>query len=77
MLVYSETTQRTYDDNEMVFYKNQVQSAWMLSHPECILYDIFEINGKLCYVFSKEQHRQWIGEWHERQRDNQGDRYER
>lgn len=69
-MVYSETTGRCYNDMDMVFYRNYVQATWMLSHPDCILYDIFESNGKLVFCFSREQHKKWIQEWNERPHKN-------
>lgn len=63
MLEYSETTHLTYEVEDAVFYRNTLQSAWMLSHPDCTLLDIFESNGKLVFAFPKEQHKKWIKEW--------------
>lgn len=63
MKVYSENTQRTYEDTDAVFYRNPQQIAFMLSHTDCVLLDVFESNGKIVAAFSKEQHKQYIKEW--------------
>lgn len=63
MVQYSETTHLRYEAEDAVFYRNVVQATWMLSHPDCILLDIFESNGKLVFAFPKEQHEHWIKEW--------------
>lgn len=66
MKVYSETTHISYEPEDAVYYRNVIQAAWMLSHPDCILLDIFESQGKLVLAFPKEQHKNWIKEWVER-----------
>lgn len=70
MKEYSNVTQRWYEPDDAVFYRNITQAAWMLSHPDCTLLDIFESDGKLVMVFPKEQHRRWIGDWMSRKRDD-------
>lgn len=69
MKEYSETTQRWYEPDDAVFYRNILQGAWMLSHPDCTLLDVFESDGKLVMAFPREQHKKWIGEWISRKQD--------
>jgi hypothetical protein len=70
MKVYSETTQRYYEDDDAIYYRNVIQSAWMLTHPDCELLDVFESGGKLVLAFSKESHKKYIKEWAERSLQN-------
>ena len=70
MKVFSETTNRSYETEDAVFYKNPWQASFMMSHSECILLDIFELDGKLTYVFPKEQHRAWFDDWVKRSREH-------
>lgn len=70
MKVYSETTQRWYDDSDAVFYRNLVQAAWLLNKPNATLLDIFcDGSGKMVLVFPKEFHKLYIQEWAERSRE--------
>ena len=74
MRVYSDTTQKYYEVEDAVHYKNVVQSAWMMTHPDCELLDIFvESDGKFVFVFSKEQHKRWIKEWIKRSNENENE----
>lgn len=67
MKIYSETTQRTYDDSEAVFYANLIQAAWLLNKPDATLLDIFcRSDGRMILVFPKELHKRYIAEWAER-----------
>ena len=71
MKIFSETTQREYDDMDAVFYRNLVQAAWLLSKPNATLLDIFcDSKGKMVLVFPKELHKKYIQEWSERVRQN-------
>ena len=71
MKIYSETTQRQYDDMEAVFYANLVQAAWLLSKPDATLLDIFcRGDGRMILVFPKELHKKYVAEWAERSRKN-------
>lgn len=71
MIVYSDTTQRTYETEEAIFYRNLIQSAWLLSKPDTTLLDIFcDSNGKMVLVFPKEIHKKYICEWAERSHNN-------
>lgn len=64
MIEYSETTQRTYEAEEAVFYRNVLQAAFMISKPDCILLDVFtDGNGKIVFVFPRDLHRKYIEEW--------------
>lgn len=64
MIQYSDTTGKKYESEDAVFYRNVIQSAWMLAHPDCVLLDIFtDSGGKLVFVFPKELHKKWIDEW--------------
>lgn len=73
MKVYSEATQRTYDDSDAVFYRNMIQSAFMMGKPDCTILDVFESNGKLVIAFPREFHKKYIKEWAERKHDDNGD----
>lgn len=67
MKVYSNTTHLWYEPEDATYYRNVIQGAWMLSHPDCELLDIFESDGKLVLAFSKECHKRYIKEWADRQ----------
>lgn len=73
MKVYSEATQRTYDDSDAVFYRNITQVAWMLQKPDSVILDVFESNGKLVIAFPRELHKKYIGEWVARKHDGDAD----
>lgn len=67
MKIYSETTQRTYDDEDAIFYANLVQAAWLMNKPDATLLDVFcRGDGRMILVFPKELHKKYIGEWAER-----------
>lgn len=68
MIEYSKTTHLDYNPDDAVFYRNCVQSAWMISKPDCVLLDVFEDNGKLVFAFPKYLHRKYIKEWVERKK---------
>lgn len=76
MKVISSTTGKVYEAEEAVYYRNMVQSAFMLSKIDCELLDVFENNGKIVMVFPVALHKKYIGEWAERSHDN-GDKNER
>ena len=64
MIEYSETTQRQYNAEDAVFYRNVIQAAFMISKPDCILLDVFtDSNDKIVFVFPKELHKKYINEW--------------
>lgn len=71
MKIYSETTGKTYNDEEAVFYANLVQAAWLMGKPDAILLDIFcRGDGRMILVFPKELHKKYVAEWAERSRQN-------
>ena len=74
MKVFSGTTGKVYEAEEAVYYRNMIQSAFMLSKSDCVLLDVFENNGKIVMVFPMTLHKKYIREWAERQHDNQGDK---
>lgn len=66
MKIFSETTGKVFEAEEAVFYRNMIQSAFMLSKPDCVLLDVFENNGKVVMCFPKWMHERYIREWSER-----------
>lgn len=63
MKYYSETTQREYDDNEMVFFRNIRQSIAYIEMG-AVVYDVFvDSSGKLVFCFSKEDHNRLKSVW--------------
>lgn len=74
MKVYSEATQRSYEDTDAVFYRNLKQAAWLLQKPESVILDVFESGGKLVIAFPRELHKKYIKEWAERKHDECGDK---
>lgn len=64
MITYSDVTGKTFDTNDAVFYRNTVQSAFMLTKPDAVLLDLFaDSNGRIVFVWPKELHKKYIGEW--------------
>lgn len=56
MKIYSETTQREYNDEDMVFFRNIQQSIFYISHG-AVIYDLFiDSQGKIVFCFSKKDH---------------------
>lgn len=74
MKEYSEVTQRWYEPDDCVFYRNGYQAAFMLTKPDCMLMDMFEDKGKLVFAFPRRLHKKYIREWHEREHEMFGDR---
>lgn len=72
MKVFSSTTGKVYEAEEATYYRNMIQSAFMLGKIDCELLDVFENNGKIVMVFPKWMHKKYIGEWVERSHDNGG-----
>ena len=63
MKVYSETTQRTYDDSEMFFFRNIQQSIAYIDWGAKV-YDVFiDSQKKLVFCFSKEDHNRLKTKW--------------
>lgn len=71
MKVISSTTGKIYEAEEAVYYRNMIQSAFMLSKVDCELLDVFENNGKIVMVFPKWMHEKYIREWVERSNNNE------
>lgn len=63
MKVFSSTTGKVYEAEEATYYRNMIQSAFMLSKIDCELLDVFENNGKIVMVFPEWMHKKYIGEW--------------
>ena len=71
MKIYSETTGKTYNDEDAVFYANLVQAAWLMGKPDATLLDIFcRGDGRMILVFPKELHKKYVAEWAKRSRQN-------
>lgn len=70
MKVFSSTTGKIFEAEEAVYYRNMIQSAFMLSKIDCELLDVFENNGKIVMCFPKWMHEKYIREWAERPRQN-------
>lgn len=70
MKVTSSTTGKVYEAEEATYYRNMIQSAFMLSKIDCELLDVFENNGKIVMCFPKWMHKKYIGEWVERSHEN-------
>ena len=74
MKVFSSTTGKVYEAEEVTYYRNMIQSAFMLSKIDCELLDVFESSGKIVMVFPKWMHEKYIREWAERSRDNKDEK---
>lgn len=74
MKIYSETTQRWYDDTDMVFFRNIRQSIAYISMG-AIVYDVFvDGSGKLVFCFSKEDHNKYKSIWGTKENNNMNDK---
>jgi hypothetical protein len=74
MKTYSDVTGKEFESNDAVFYRNVVQSAWLLSKPDAVLLDLFtDGSGKLVFVFPKSLHRKYINEWANRPHEQVND----
>lgn len=70
MKIYSETTQRIYDDEDMVFFRNIRQSIAYINLG-AIVYDVFvDGQGKLVFCFSKEDHSKYKFIWGTKENNN-------
>lgn len=76
MKVFSSTTGKIYEAEEATFYRNMIQSAFMLSRVDCELLDVFENNGKIVMVFPKWMHKKYLQEWIEYSNQNKSDKNE-
>ena len=69
MKEYSEVTQRWFDADDSVFYVNPWQAAFFLDNSATLL-DLFPRgDGKLVYVFSRDDHKRLSKLWRERKHD--------
>lgn len=73
MKVFSSTTGKVYEAEDAVYYRNMIQSAFMLSKIDCELLDVFENNGKIVMVFPIALHKKYIREWSERPNKNENE----
>lgn len=63
MLNTSDVTGITYQEEDCVFYRNWVQSAFMLEHGARLV-DLFtDSKHKLVFVFTKADHKRIIPLW--------------
>lgn len=70
MKIYSETTQRYYDDAEMVFFRNIRQSIAYIEMG-AVIYDVFvDGSGKLVFCFDKETHNKLKSIWGTKENNN-------
>ena len=70
MRYYSETTQREYDDNEMVFFRNIRQSIAYIEMGATV-YDVFvDGRGKLVFCFLKTEHNRLKSVWGTKENNN-------
>lgn len=69
MKEYSSVTQRWYEPDDAVFYRNILQIAWLMTKPDCVILDVFESGGKLVVAIPRELHNKYIGEWAERKHE--------
>lgn len=77
MMQYSDVTGKQFQSEDAVYYRNIIQSAWLLSKPDAVLLDLFtDSNGKLVFCFPRELHKKYISEWanrpHQERNDNNG-----
>ena len=64
MIEYSDVTGKTFQTEDAVFYRNIIQSGFMLSKPDCVLLDVFaDSEGKVVFVFPRDMHKKYINEW--------------
>lgn len=73
MKVFSSTTGKIYEAEDAVYYRNMIQSAFMLSKIDCELLDVFENNGKIVMCFPRWMHEKYIRDWNERPHRNRED----
>lgn len=63
MIQVSDVTGKTYDDEDMIFYRNISQIIFWLEH-DCIPVDIFAGGDhKLVVAFTKEDHKRMMPLW--------------
>lgn len=63
MIEVSETTGREFDADDLVFFRNPVQSAYYIKWG-AILYDLFvDSKDRLVFCFSREDHDKYKRRW--------------
>ena len=74
MKIYSETTQRQYEDMDMVFFRNIRQSIAYIEMGATV-YDVFvDGSGKLVFCFSKEDHSRFKSIWGTKENNSMGNK---
>lgn len=74
MKIYSETTQRWYDDTDMVFFRNIRQSIAYIGMG-AVVYDVFvDGQGKLVFCFSKVDHNRLKLVWGTKENNNMNEK---
>ena len=63
MNVRSDVTGRDYDDRDVVFYRNIVQSIFYMEHGEMPIDFFVDGRHKLVFVFTRESHNRLIQKW--------------
>lgn len=70
MIEHSDVTGKTFQAEDACYYRNILQSAFMLAKPDCELLDVFaDGNEKIVFVFPKQMHKKYINEWMNRPHD--------
>lgn len=66
----SDVTGITYELEDVVFFRNLYQSSFYIDHNATIV-DVFtDSNGKLVFVFYREQHDKLIKLWLDNKKEN-------
>lgn len=70
MIDYSNITDKPYEIEKCVFFRNLTQSAFYVHH-NCKIVDVFtDSNMKLVFVFTKEDHKKILPLWMENKIEN-------
>jgi hypothetical protein len=73
MRVFSEITQKSYDDSDMVFFRNIQQSIAYIDLGAKV-YDVFvDSQKKLVFCFSKEDHDRFKSVWGTKENNGMND----
>ena len=70
MIVRSELTNQLYDEDDCVFFRNPLQSAFYRENGANLI-DIFTRDGKWVWVFSRKDHNLLRSKWKERREENE------
>lgn len=71
MKTKSEITGLLYEDEECVFFRNYVQSAYYIEWGARLI-DIFtDRDHKLVFVFYKEDHKKYFDRWINQKKENE------